>query len=284
MTATTTTLDPRPESPERTNGHSSRAGLPGIVLPPTRKNGAKADQSKASKPPKKAAGKNGANGHAELIVYRRLDQLAIHPLAKDMPMLPADAPEMVSLVASIELHGLERQPLVIDGRDRIMDGRHRCAAAKRAGLETVPCIVRAEEEAGSIIIDSLAARRHLTKGALAYVSWPLLDEAAKERAPRHGSSASTRRISRLNRLMGNRGRSFARNWASPPTSPTRPRRSTPSSTRVKSTPSRRRKPTLGKPRSSPTARISSRSSSVATSAWGRSFRRSPASTAPPKPT
>ena len=115
----------------------------------------------------------------DLIVWRKLEDLAVHPLAAKMPMLPEDALEMVALLASIELHGLDRQPLIIDPHDRLMDGRHRKLMAKRAGIGDVPCIVRPEEEAPSIIVESLVGRRHYTKGARAYLAAPLLVAAAE---------------------------------------------------------------------------------------------------------
>jgi hypothetical protein len=57
---------------------------------------------------------------------------------------------------------------------RLVDGRHRLAAARAAGLAKVPCIVRAENEAVGIILHSLVDRRHLSKSAQAYLCYPVL--------------------------------------------------------------------------------------------------------------
>lgn len=113
------------------------------------------------------------------IVMVSLADLTIHPLATKMPMLAPDAPERVAARHSIELHGLGRQPLIINERLEIMDGRHRRDDAKRVGLLEVPCIIRPDEEAAAIIVESLLARRHYTKGARAYLAAPLLVAAAE---------------------------------------------------------------------------------------------------------
>ena len=60
------------------------------------------------------------------------------------------------------------------GKWWLIDGRHRFAGAGLAGLQTVPAIERKVEETMGIILSSLVLRKHFTKGALAYIAFPLL--------------------------------------------------------------------------------------------------------------
>lgn len=112
------------------------------------------------------------------VIFKPLADLSVHPLAARMPMLAEDTPEMVALTASIETNGF-LQPFIINERDQIMDGRHRRVGGKRAGVTAVPCIMRPDAEAASIIVESLVGRRHYTKGARAYLAAPLLVAAAE---------------------------------------------------------------------------------------------------------
>ena len=102
---------------------------------------------------------------------RALDALTIHPLLAPVPRLALDAPEMLALIASVETHGV-LAPLIVNERAEIIDGRARLIAAQKAGLTEVPCVVVPDEDAATLILDTLCARRHLTKSALAYVFSP----------------------------------------------------------------------------------------------------------------
>lgn len=114
----------------------------------------------------------------QLIQHRDAADLKIHPLANRQPMLPPEAPESLALVESMALYGQERQPLIITEDNQVMDGRHRLRDGLRAGITVFACIVRPEHEAAAIIAESLVGRRHYTKGARAYLVFPLMDEAA----------------------------------------------------------------------------------------------------------
>ena len=111
---------------------------------------------------------------------RSPDDLHFHPLHEATPMLRSDAPEMLALIASVETHGCLR-PVIINDRDEIIDGRALVYAAKRAGLTELPCLVVPDEEAAAIILDTLCGRRHLSKSALAYLAFPLLEASAEAR-------------------------------------------------------------------------------------------------------
>ncbi len=112
------------------------------------------------------------------IVLRPAKSLTIHKLARAIPMLPVDAPEREELRASIELRGL-LQPLIVTPQDEIVDGRVRFEDGRKLGLTEFPCIVHPDAEAAAIIVESLVARRHYTKGARAYLLAHLLEEAAE---------------------------------------------------------------------------------------------------------
>ena len=108
--------------------------------------------------------------------------LAIHPLAESLPMLDETDEKFLTMVADIGARGID-EPLKVDnfgGKYRVMDGRHRRAAAIAAELETVPCVVRSSGDAIQIIVGSLFARRHFTKSAQAYLAFPLLDTLLTE--------------------------------------------------------------------------------------------------------
>ena len=113
------------------------------------------------------------------IVMMNLSELTHHPKAELGPMLAEDDPQFLAMVASIRERGLD-YPILTDSRNRIVDGRHRCRAAKAAGLTEAPVRFVAEDEAATIVLESLAARRHFSKNALAYLSLTLFDDVFSE--------------------------------------------------------------------------------------------------------
>ncbi len=116
--------------------------------------------------------------------------LVPHPLTELVPMTAEDESQNVALIESIRERGID-QAILADASYKILDGRHRHRAAKTLKLATVPVVIREETEAASIILDSLLARRHFTKSALAYIALPLYDKAAAEgRQRRTGAKPS----------------------------------------------------------------------------------------------
>jgi len=103
-------------------------------------------------------------------------------------MLLDDHPAATALKTSACDLGRILDPIKIC-KGRIVDGRARLRAARAAGLVTVPTAEVAEEEVASIVLQSLLARKHFTKSALAYLSYPLLEPALAE--------ARKRQLSRL---------------------------------------------------------------------------------------
>ncbi len=110
-----------------------------------------------------------------------------HSLVRNLPRWPDGSPEMAALAGDIAGRGID-QPLIVTETDAggktpgyyyLLDGRHRMLAARQAGIEEVPVIVRPEEDAVGIVIGSLVQRRHYNKGALAYLCYPVLAAAAE---------------------------------------------------------------------------------------------------------
>ncbi len=104
-------------------------------------------------------------------------KLTEHPLLAALPVFDERAPEFVALQASIADAGVD-VPILVDERDRILDGRNRARACRALG-RAVPALRRRSEEASEIALRSLINRRHLPKGALAYLAVPLFAEAVE---------------------------------------------------------------------------------------------------------
>ncbi len=69
-------------------------------------------------------------------------------------------------------------------KGRVVDGRIRIHAAIVAGLDDVPTAEVAEDEAASVVLQSLLARKHYTKSGRAFLAVPLLDAALAESSRR----------------------------------------------------------------------------------------------------
>jgi len=104
------------------------------------------------------------------------DPMTLRPcrLLKLVPELAEDDDRFIALVDDVRERGIDH-PLIVTGDGLILDGRHLWRAAKRLQLATVPCVTRSEEDAAGIVLNSLVQRRHFTKGALAYIAYPLLE-------------------------------------------------------------------------------------------------------------
>lgn len=100
-----------------------------------------------------------------------------HPLLAAIPMLDEASPEFQALKSSIRDRGID-YPIIVDENERIMDGRNRARAAAQVSA-SCPAIRRSSHEASEIILSALVNRRHLPKGALAYLTAPIFTEAAE---------------------------------------------------------------------------------------------------------
>lgn len=111
------------------------------------------------------------------VFFSNPNSLTPHPLLASIPMLDEASPEFQALKASIRDRGVD-YAVIVDENDRILDGRNRTRAAAQVGAE-LPCVMRSSAEASEIILSSLLNRRHLPKGALAYLSAPLFATAVE---------------------------------------------------------------------------------------------------------
>ena len=109
--------------------------------------------------------------------------LTVHPDSKKMPEMPNDSEEFLALVDDIADRGID-QPLLIDKQNRIVDGKNRWRAARRLQLKLVPTILVPDTDVASIIIGTLLNRRHYSKGARAYLAYPLMQKAWEEAVKR----------------------------------------------------------------------------------------------------
>ena len=108
--------------------------------------------------------------------------LSDHPLLAHIPMWPKDSEEFKGLRESLRSDGQLYEVLIDSGR-RVVDGRNRRNALAALG-QSVRCREVADEEVSTIVFRTLMQRRHLCKGARAFLAVPLvkpLIEAARER-------------------------------------------------------------------------------------------------------
>lgn len=120
--------------------------------------------------------------------------LAPHPLLAAIPTLDPASPEFQALKASIRDRGVD-YPVIVDENDRLLDGRNRCRAAAEVGAE-LPCLKRNSAEAPEIILSALLNRRHLRKGARAYLCAPLFAPAVEAGRQRKLANLRVGEISR----------------------------------------------------------------------------------------
>lgn len=132
--------------------------------------------------------------------FRQPAELPDHPLLAHIPVWAPTEPEFQHLKVSIVARGVDNA-ILLDSAGRVVDGRNRRNACAAAGL-LVPTRQVPDDEVATIIADSLGARRHVTKGAMAYLLAPLLKPAVEEArarmaANRFAPGASGRPLSGL---------------------------------------------------------------------------------------
>lgn len=92
--------------------------------------------------------------------------LQVHPVADIFPLLSGE--ELDDLVTDIRQNGL-LQPIVLDQQGRVLDGRNRLAACKRAGIEP-EFVTYGGNDAATYALSVNIARRHLSKGQRAMIA------------------------------------------------------------------------------------------------------------------
>jgi hypothetical protein len=106
-------------------------------------------------------------------------QIEVSETLKAIPLAPAEVADPI--IADVEARGID-VPLILNKDHELLDGRIRLRGALAGGFPTVPCIVREDGDAmaATIILSSLCQRKHYTKSALAYIAFPLLEDAVRE--------------------------------------------------------------------------------------------------------
>ena len=79
-----------------------------------------------------------------------------------------DDTRFLALCDDIRERGLD-YPIKITEANEIVDGRHRWRAARRAGLQTIPCTIVDEANVLQIMVSTILHRRHFTNVQRAYV-------------------------------------------------------------------------------------------------------------------
>lgn len=104
--------------------------------------------------------------------------LTIHPALRDLPAWADDDPQFESFIRDIQKRGFD-VPLKIDSKHRVVDGRHRLRAARRLKLSEVPCELVPDAHVPDLVLHYILQRRHYPKGALAYMSVPLIADDSR---------------------------------------------------------------------------------------------------------
>lgn len=98
-----------------------------------------------------------------------------HPYAKLFPMLGDEAIE--ALAEDIRQNG-QRTPIVVDGQERIIDGRNRSAACFLAGIEPELKVFKGDDrEILKLVVSLNVHRRHLDESQRANIAAKLLAES-----------------------------------------------------------------------------------------------------------
>lgn len=121
--------------------------------------------------------------------------------------------EIQELAADIAKNGL-RQPIVIDSDEMILDGRHRAAACKIAGVApTYEPFVGSDEEKLSYVVSVNLHRRHLKTSQRAMVAAKLLpiyeEQAAERRKATQGRPSKNKPKENLPEVSGGQARDKA---------------------------------------------------------------------------
>ncbi len=116
--------------------------------------------------------------HTPSIFNYSVGELADHSLLAHIPVWSREEPEFQALLESVRERGLD-YPVLIDSERRVIDGRNRRNVLAILG-RPVPCRIVPASDAATIIVASLVNRRHLTKGAQAYLAAPLFEGVLEE--------------------------------------------------------------------------------------------------------
>lgn len=102
-------------------------------------------------------------------------ELTSHSLAKRLPGWSKEDARFIALVEDMRENGI-RTPWRVDREGHVLEDQDVLKAAKQLQIRQVP-VIRTEEEPAAAIVGALVHRKHYSKGALAYVCYPLLKDA-----------------------------------------------------------------------------------------------------------
>ncbi len=135
--------------------------------------------------------------------FRQPAELPDHPLLAHIPVWAATEPEFQALKVSIIERGVD-YPVLVDSAGRVVDGRNRRNACRVAGV-LVPTRQIEDHQVANTIVSALGNRRHVSKGAMAYLLAPLLTPAVEEsRKYRAANLANLAADSSLSELSKNK--------------------------------------------------------------------------------
>ena len=123
-------------------------------------------------------------------LYRDPAELTIHAAIKNQPRLALDHPQMVAWRRGMKRSGADAHEVLITADNQIVDGRHWVWNAKSLEWKKVRVRIVADDEVNAVILETLLNRRHYTKGQLAYIIAPMLDEVFAESQKRRAMNAS----------------------------------------------------------------------------------------------
>ena len=109
--------------------------------------------------------------------------LTVHPALSCMPEWAEDDEEFTAFVRDVKRRGI-LDALLVDSRDRVVDGRHRLRAARLLNLDRVPIRRVEDSDVHSIVLAQILTRRHYSKGGRAYLVAKFLrtHEAKREKS------------------------------------------------------------------------------------------------------
>lgn len=110
-----------------------------------------------------------------------LDGIRAHACIRHIPQWPDNSPRMEQLRREMQATGIVA-PVLMTAKHEIVcaDSRERWRAAKALQLSRIPILIVADDQVASASLNALIHRRHLTKSALAYLSFPMLKTALDE--------------------------------------------------------------------------------------------------------
>src|SRR5512147_907280 len=104
-------------------------------------------------------------------------KLRLHKLQKHIPAPVDGSPEWNAFKDGLMASGPDGiPPLFITPDGQIMDGGWRWRAAKELQWSEINCIVRPEEHAAMLMVETLVHRKHMTRGAACYLALGFLKE------------------------------------------------------------------------------------------------------------